>query len=331
MQNKKRFFGIVWLSAGLLIIALLIPLVVPEFWVHVFNEILILGLFAVAFNLIFGYMGQLSFGQAAYYGIGAYTTGLLMAKAHWPLLACLPVSMLTAGVGALLLGIFCVRLRGIYFAILTMAFGQLVFFIIFQWYSFTGGDNGLQGINPPDWLFGANSYYYFSLAIVAGAMIVLYFITESPFGYTMRAIRDNTERTEFLGINVQRYMLVNFVISGMFCGLAGALWGPFTRSVAPDLCGWQHSGHPVFMAVIGGPYHFLGPMIGSVIYTFLNAFVTGFTEYWPLVSGIVMILVVLLAPGGLFGVVRQRGYLNVKGRTAPAQSQYDKNAIDEVE
>jgi branched-chain amino acid transport system permease protein len=105
-------------------------------------------------------------------------------------------------------------------------------------------------------------------------------------------------------------MLINFVISGMFCGLAGALWGPFNRSVAPDLSSWQHSGHPVFMAVMGGPGHFLGPMIGSVIFTFLNAFVTGFTEYWPLVSGVVMIIVVLIMPGGFFGIVKEKGYFS---------------------
>jgi branched-chain amino acid transport system permease protein len=310
MEKKNSFLKRFWLPAGLFFVALILPLMVAEFWVHVFTEIIILGLFAAAFNLIFGYMGQLSFGQAAYYGIGAYTTGLLMVKLQWPLFVCLPVSMITAGIGALILGYFCVKLRGIYFAILTMAFGQLVFFIIFQWYSFTGGDNGLQGINPPAWLFKANAYYYFSLAVVTIGMILLYFITESPFGYTLKAIRDNTERTEFIGINVQRYMLINFVISGMFCGLAGALWGPFNRSVAPDLCSWQHSGHPVFMAVMGGPYHFLGPMIGSVIFTFLNAFVTGFTEYWPLVSGVVMIIVVLLMPGGLFGIIKSKGYFN---------------------
>jgi len=290
--------------AGAFIAAVLIPVIVGEFWVHVFTEILILGLFAVSFNLIFGYMGQLSFGHAAYYGVGAYTTGLLMVRAHWPLFVCLPASMLTAGAAAAVLGFFCVRLRGIYFAILTMAFGQLVFYIIFQWYSFTGGDNGLQGVVPPHYLFRANAYYYFALLVVTIAMIVLRLITESPFGYTMRAIRDNTERTEFIGVNVRRYMLVNFIIAGMFAGLAGALWGPFNRSVAPDLAAWQQSGNPVFMAVLGGPHQFLGPMVGSVIYTFLNAFVTGFTEYWPLVSGFVMILVVLLMPGGFLGIMK---------------------------
>jgi branched-chain amino acid transport system permease protein len=296
------------LAFVLFVLAAILPFVVPEFWVHVVNEVLILGLFAVSFNLIFGYMGQLSFGHAAYYGVGAYTTGLLMVKAKWPFLLCLPASMVTAGIAALVLGLFCVRLRGIYFAILTMAFGQLVFYVVFQWYSFTGGDNGLQGIAPPPYLFNVTVYYLFTLAVVTVAMIVLRYITESPFGYTLRAIRDNAERTEFIGINVQRYMLLNFVIGGMFAGLAGALWGPFNRSVAPDLCGWQHSGQPVFMAVLGGPHNFLGPMIGSLIYIFLNAFVTGFTEYWPLVSGLVIILVVLLMPGGLFGMIKAKGY-----------------------
>ena len=314
-MSAKRFLEKYWLPLLLLAAAAALPLLIAEFWIHVFNEILILGLFAVSFNLIFGYMGQLSFGHAAYYGIGAYTTGLLMVKAKWPLLLCLPVSMLTAGAAALILGFFCVRLRGIYFAILTMAFGQLVFFIIFQWYSFTGGDNGLQGIRPPPWLFSTNPYYYFTLAVVTLAMLVLRIITESPFGYTMRAIRDNTERTEFIGINVQKYMVINLVIAGMFAGLAGALWGPFNRSLAPDLTGWQHSGIPVFMAVLGGPHHFLGPMVGSVIYTFLNAFVTGFTEYWPLVSGLVIIWVVLLMPGGLFGVLQTSGRFRAKRET----------------
>ena len=192
------------------------------------------GFFAASFNMIFGYMGQLTFGHAAYYGVGAYTTGLLMVKANVPLLVCLPLSMLSAGLCAAVLGYFCVKLRGIYFAILTMAFGQLVYYIIFQWYSFTGGDNGLQGIVPPAFLGkAANPYYFFTLIIVTLGMIALWKISESPFGYTMRAIRDNAERTEFIGINVQRYMHLNFIIAAMFAGLAGALWGPFNRSVAP--------------------------------------------------------------------------------------------------
>jgi len=298
----KRIWGL-----GLVFfLALILPLVTGEFWVHVLIEILILGLFAASFNMIFGYMGQLSFGHAAYYGVGAYTTGLLMVKGSVPLPICLLASMIVAGLCALVLGYFCVRLTGIYFAILTLAFGQLMYYIIFQWYSFTGGDDGLQGIIPPDLLLSANAYYDFTLIIVVAALIAIWRISESPFGYTMRAIRENTERTRFVGINIRRYMLINFVIAGMFAGLAGALWGPFNRSVSPDLCNWHQSGIPVFMTVIGGPFNFFGPMVGSIIYTFLMAFVTGFTEYWPLTIGLVIMCVVLFMPGGVLGLYEQK-------------------------
>jgi branched-chain amino acid transport system permease protein len=294
-----------WL--GLIFIAMLfLPLIIGEFWVHVAIEILILGLFAVSFNMIFGYMGQLSFGHAAYFGVGAYATGLLLVKTSVPLPVALAVSMVTAGLFALVIGYFCVRLTGIYFAILTMAFGQMLYYIIFQWYSFTGGDDGLQGIAPPAWLMSAPAYYYFTLFIVSAALIVMWFISESPFGYTMRAIRENADRTRFIGINVRQYMLINFVVAGMFAGLAGGLLGPFNRSIAPDLCNWHQSGVPVFMTVIGGPLGFFGPMIGSVIYTFLFAFVTGFTEYWPLTIGLVIVFVVLFVPGGVLGLAQSR-------------------------
>ena len=294
-----------WL--GLIFIAMLfLPLIIGEFWIHVAIEILILGLFAVSFNMIFGYMGQLSFGHAAYFGVGAYATGLLLVKTSVPLPVALVVSMVAAGLFALIIGYFCVRLTGIYFAILTMAFGQMLYYIIFQWYSFTGGDDGLQGIVPPEWLMSASAYYYFTLFIVTAAMIVMWFISESPFGYTMRSIRENADRTRFIGINVSQYMLINFVVAGMFAGLAGGLLGPFNRSIAPDLCNWHQSGVPVFMTVIGGPLGFFGPMIGSLIYTFLFAFVTGFTEYWPLTIGLVIVFVVLFVPGGVLGLAQSK-------------------------
>ncbi|MGD2036602.1 MAG: branched-chain amino acid ABC transporter permease [Desulfobacterales bacterium] len=295
-----------WWLGLIFIVMLLLPLFIGVFWVHVAIEILILGLFAVSFNMIFGYMGQLSFGHAAYFGVGAYATGLLLVKTSVPLPVCLAVSMVAAGFFALVIGYFCVRLTGIYFAILTMAFGQLLYYIIFQWYSFTGGDDGLQGIVPPEWLMSASAYYYFTLFIVIAALIVMWFISESPFGYTMRSIRENADRTRFIGINVRKYMLINFVVAGMFAGLAGGLLGPFNRSIAPDLCNWHQSGVPVFMTVIGGPLGFFGPMIGSVIYTFLFAFVTGFTEYWPLTIGLVIVFVVLFIPGGVLGLTQSK-------------------------
>ncbi len=299
-MKKYLWFGLILAMVAIL------PAVVGEFWVNVAVEILIMGLFAVSFNMIFGYMGQLSFGHAAFYGVGAYTVGLLMVRLAVPLPVSLIASMLVSGAFALVVGYFCIRLTGIYFAILTMAFGQLIYYIVFEWYSFTGGDNGLQNIVAPHLLYGVKAYYYFTLIIVIVALGVMWYISRSPFGYTMRAIRDNSDRTKFLGINVKKYMLINFVIAGAFAGLAGGLWGPFNQSISPDLLNWTESGVPVFMTVIGGSSSFLGPMVGSIIYIFLNAFVTGFTQYWLLTIGIIVMLIILFFPGGVQGLIDKR-------------------------
>ena len=287
--------------------ALFIPLLPGEFWTDVGIEILILGLFAMSFNLIYGFMGQISFGHAAYFGLGAYGTAILfreftdgtgeitMTQFFVALLAGPPV----AAIGALVVGYFCVRLTGIYFAILTLAFGELLFYVVFSWYGFTGGDNGIQRLLPPPFFRDSTVYYYFTLTVVSAAAYLMWRMIWSPFGYVLRTMRENKLRTEFLGINVRRYMLVNFTVAGAFAGVAGALWGPFTRSVGPLLLGWQESGIAVFMTLIGGAGYFAGPAVGSIVYTFLHAYVTGFTVYWPLTIGIIILLIVMFAPGGL--------------------------------
>ncbi|HNB89505.1 MAG TPA: branched-chain amino acid ABC transporter permease [Plasticicumulans sp.] len=292
-----------WLVAAGVVAAVALPFAAGLFWVHVFTEILILGLFAMSFNLLFGFTGQLSFGHAAYYGVGVYATALLLTKTSLPLAVCMAASIVLAGAFALAFGFFCVRLTGIYFSILSLALGQFVYYVIFNWYEFTGGDNGIQGVSPPLALRDPYAYYYFTLVVVAAASVLMWRIVNSPFGYTLRAIRDNADRTRFIGIDVRRYVLICFVIAGMFAGLAGALWAPFARSVSPDLANWTQSGLPVFMTILGGPSHLLGPMVGSAIYTFLSAFVTGFTVYWPLTIGTIIIFIVLLMPGGVLGAI----------------------------
>ncbi len=301
--------------------ALFVPLFPGEFWTDVGVEILILGLFAMSFNLIYGFMGQISFGHAAFFGLGAYGTAILfreftdgtteitMTQFLLALLAGPPV----AAVGALAVGYFCVRLTGIYFAILTLAFGELLFYVVFSWYGFTGGDDGIQRLLPPPVLRDSTVYYYFTLTIVTAAAYLMWRITRSPFGYVLRAMRENKLRTQFLGINVRRYMLVNFTIAGAFAGVAGALWGPFTRSVGPLLLGWQESGIAIFMTLIGGAGYFAGPAVGSIVYTFLQAYVTGFTVYWPLTIGVIIVLIVLFAPGGLLGVIDNRLIARLRG------------------
>ena len=302
--------------AALVLLAffLLVPLLPGKFWTIVSTEILILGLFAMSFNLLYGYMGQISFGHAAFFGLGAYATAMVFTRfktvggeiATLDFFVSLLAGPPVAALGALIVGFFCVRLTGIYFAMLSLAFGELLFYIVFSWYSFTKGDDGIQGLLPPPFFQDPVNYYYLTLAIVVAALLALRRITESPFGYIMRTLRDNQRRAAFLGINVRLHMLVNFVIAGTFAGLAGALWGPFSRSVNPGLLGWQESGIAVFMTLIGGAGAFVGPMVGSVIYTFLQAVVTMFTTYWPLTIGTVILLIVLFAPGGVLGLIEKR-------------------------
>ena len=293
---------------------LLVPLLPGKFWTHVSTEVLILGLFATSFNLLYGYMGQISFGHAAFFGVGAYASAMVFTRLKTAggsigmldfflsLLAGPPL----AAVAALIVGFFCVRLTGIYFAMLSLAFGELLFYIVFSWYSFTKGDDGIQGLLPPLFFQDAVNFYYLTLAIVTLAVLAMWRITESPFGYTMRTLRDNQRRAAFLGINVRLHMLVNFVIAGGFAGLAGALWGPFSRSVNPGLLGWQESGVAVFMTLIGGAGSFVGPMLGSVIYTLLQAVVKMYTVYWPLTIGTIILLIVLFLPGGVLGLIEKR-------------------------
>ncbi|MHA7774743.1 branched-chain amino acid ABC transporter permease [Roseibium sp. M-1] len=310
-----RFSTISWVLAACLLAAFgLAPILLSEFWLHVINEILILGLFAMSFNLIFGYMGQISFGHAAFFGVGAYTTAILIrtplaatGDIGWGVfLLALFAAPAAAGLVAAVVGWFCVRLTGIYFAILTLSFGELLYYIVFQWYSFTNGDDGIQGLRPPEELLATDAYYYFTFAAVAAAALLMYAITRSPFGFTLRALRDNQRRAAFLGINVKFHQWLNFVIAGAFAGFAGGLWGPFSRSVAPSLLGWQKSGEAVFAALIGGAGYFLGPLLGSSVFTFLHAFVTKYTEFWPLAIGTVILLLVLFLPGGLLSLLPQR-------------------------
>ena len=293
---------------------LLVPLLPGEYPVIVAVEILILGLFAMSFNLIYGYMGQVSFGHAAFFGLGAYATALLFRAfqaatgeiGYLDFFLSLSIAIPVSAIGALIVGFFCVRLTGIYFALLTLAFGELLFYVVFSWYSFTGGDDGVQGLLPPPFFRNAVNYYYFTLAVVTIAVAFLWRITQSPFGYSLRMLRENQQRAAFLGINVRLCMLINFIIAGTFAGVAGALWGPFQRSVSPVLLGWMESGIAVFMTLIGGAGFFAGPMVGSVIYTALNAYVTRFTIYWPLTIGIIILVLVLFVPGGVLSVLDYR-------------------------
>ncbi len=302
-ESWAKRFG--WLAL-LIFLSLIAPFVISEFYLTVLCEALVMSLFALSFNLLFGYMGQLSFGQAAFYGLGGYTVAMLIMKAHFNFWLSIIAGVLVSGIIGLIVGFFCVRLRGIYFAVLTLAFGQLIFSVVFKWHKFTGGDDGIQGVFPPEFLKSPTNYYYFLLIDFVLSAFILWKIIHSPFGQTIISMRENSERTEFLGINIAKYQLITFVIAAAFAGLAGAIWVPFYRSVAPSYLNWIKSGEPVMAAILGGPGLFFGPVLGMFIMTFFHSWVLGFTIYWPVVMGALILVVIFFLPGGILGFIQEK-------------------------
>ncbi len=311
-SSKKRshpFFlpGYWWLAIVLAALALA-PLFLSE-WLTVFvTEMLIMALFALAFNLLFGFTGLLSFGHAAYFSLGAYTTGMILIKVTPSIPLAFLVGFLVATFAAWIIGYLCVRLDEIYFAMLTLAFGMMIHTIIWQWDSLTGGADGLVGIPRPQFLFFNLSdntpYYYFTLIVVVICAAILWLIINSPFGLTLKSIRENHERVEYLGINMKRYRLISFVISGFFCGVAGALFAPFEKAISPGIAFWTKSAEPVFMSLLGGMNIFFGPVAGAAIFMYLKEIISGYTEYWMFPLGAILILIVIFLPGGIFGFIR---------------------------
>jgi branched-chain amino acid transport system permease protein len=293
---------------GLVVLALAVaPLALPPFFLQLLTEIAIVGLFATAFNLLMGFGGMVSFGHAAYFALGAYAPALLVKRAGVPVLLALPAAPVVAAAGALLFGFFIVRLSHTYFAMLSLAFGQIVFTVIFKWKALTGGDDGLLDVWPPTWLKSAAAYYYFTLAVVGLSVLALRVIVDSPFGYALRSVRENPRRARFIGIDVRRHQLVAFVISGAFSGLAGGLFAFYNGSVFPDFAYFTKSFEPLVVALLGGVQSFFGPLAGALGFKLLEWLVSRqWPVYWPLFLGTIVILVIVLLPQGFVGLVGGR-------------------------
>jgi branched-chain amino acid transport system permease protein len=305
-ENKNSWFARAGWLILLLVAFFVAPFALSEFYLAVLCEALVMSMLALSFNLLFGYMGQLSFGQAAFYGLGGYTVAMLMTKVHFNFWLSLAAGVLVAAMVGAIVGYFCVRLRGIYFAVLTLAFGQLIFFIVFKWHNFTGGDDGIQGVFPPEYMKSPITYYYFLLVVFIAAAYGLWRLVNSPFGQIVKGMRENDTRTEFLGVNIARYQLIAFVFAAALAGLAGSIWVPFYRSVAPSYLTWIKSGEPVMAAILGGPSLFFGPVLGMFIMTFFHAWVLGFTVYWPVVMGALILLIIFFLPGGILGYLQEK-------------------------
>jgi branched-chain amino acid transport system permease protein len=295
-----------WLGVVALGLALA-PLVLPPFFLQLLTEIAIVGLFATAFNLLMGFGGMVSFGHAAYFALGAYAPALLVKRAGVPMLLALPAAPLVAAAGALLFGYFIVRLSHTYFAMLSLAFGQIVFTVIFKWKTLTGGDDGLLDVWPPALLKSAAAYYYFTLTVVGLSVLALRAIVDSPFGYALRSVRENPRRARFIGIDVRRHQLVAFVISGAFSGLAGGLFAFYNGSVFPDFAYFTKSFEPLVVALLGGVQSFFGPLAGALGFKILEWLVSRqWPVYWPLFLGSIVILVIVLLPSGFVGLLGGR-------------------------
>ena len=295
-----------WFLSPVFLILCLVPLSGSRFYVFLTTDILIFALFAVSLNLLIGYTGLVSFGHAAYFGIGAYACALLMGKAS----VIFPIAFLAAGLfgaaAALIIGFFCVRLTKIYFAMLTLAFSQIVWAAAFKWNSLIGGDTGFIGIPFPEYLDSKTRYYYFTLAMVIVCLFIIRKVVNSPFGRILTTIRENPERTEFIGINVKFFQLVAFIISGFFSAIAGALFGIFNHSVFPDLLFWPASAEVLIMTILGGMYSFFGPVVGAAVLLYLRLQVTSYTQYWPLILGTILAVLLFFFPGGIVGFLQTR-------------------------
>jgi branched-chain amino acid transport system permease protein len=293
------------LGAATLVALLLLPLLAGEYAQTVGAELLILALFAASLHFIMSIGGMVSFGHAAYFGIGAYACALLVTRVPWPMGASLLVAPLLAAAVAVLFGWFCARLSGVYLAMLTLAFAQIVWSIAFQ-SAWTGGDNGILGVWPPSWLSTKAAYYYFVLVVCVVGVLALRRAAFAPFGYALRAGRDSALRAEAIGIDVRLQQWAAFVIGGGFAGLAGGLWAFHKGSVFPTVASIAQSVDALVMVLLGGLQTLSGPVVGAFAYHGLRTEVMRDTEYWRVIVGAIIILLVVLFPQGIAGFVRAR-------------------------
>lgn len=263
-------------------------------------DVIIAALFALSLHLMMGPGGMASFGHAAFFGLGAYGAALCLKAAGLSMGWAIVLGPAVAAIGAFVIGWFCVRLSGVYLAMLTLAFAQIVWSVVFQWDGFTGGSNGIIGLWPPAWLEG-NNYYYFVLAIVVLSAWVIRRILFSPFGYAIRACRDSVLRAGAIGIDVQRVQWLTFILSGAFAGLAGALFVFSKGSVAPEVISISKSVDALVMVLLGGLQTLMGPVVGAAVFHLLQDYFMGATQYWHALFGSVILVLVLLAPHGIAG------------------------------
>lgn len=298
--------------AAVILFLLVFPLLMPYQALAI--NILLFGLFAVGFNLLFGYTGLLSFGHAAFLGTGSYLTGIAMVHGGLPWVAALLVGVLAATAAGVVIGFLAIRTRGIYFSMVTLALGQIVYYAFYKAERWTGGENGLRGIQVPKIELGGftldflnpTTKYYVILVFVAAALWFVSRLLASPFGAVMEAVRENEKRAAACGFDVARTKLLVFTLSAAICGLAGALRALHLSVVPIDSLHYLQSGQAVMMCLLGGMGTFFGPFVGAAVFLTLEDVVTTLTQHWMALVGIVFIVFVLFFPAGIWGTLMKR-------------------------
>lgn len=303
-------------AATVLAVLLLVPAVASTYQTQLLTYGLTLAIAALGFNLLLGYTGLLSFGHSAYFGAGAYAVALMMRYLGVSSMELFMLGGIAfSAVIAALFGIVCVRHTRIFFAILTLALSQVLWTLAYKFFWITGGTDGLRVPFSKVTLLGGlvsfpgadafekfiTAYYYYVLAAFCVCVVLMWLIVHSPFGKTLQAIRDNETRARFLGVRIWRYRWLAFLVSGIFTGLAGSLWVPLNGLTTPDVLYWPQSGKFVFFAVLGGFRNFTGPMVGAVIFNYLEVYAVAVTEYWQLTLGVILIALVTFLPAGIVG------------------------------
>ncbi len=295
-----------WFALGLLVLMLLVPFALKRFYIYLLSLILVNGLLAMSLNLVLGYGGIYQFHHAVFYGVGAYGAALMISKLGQPPWLAFLTGPLVAAVISLVMGIICIRLSKLYFGMLQISLGSLVWVVVYRWYAFTGGDDGIHGVSMPSLLASPKGAYYFVLLVTAACLVVMYRIVKSPFGSALQGIRDNPVRSEAVGINVRLQQLLALVIAGFFGGVAGVLFVVVDKSAFPDMLFWTLSLEILIMCLLGGWLTFLGPMLGAAIMVALRTFASTYTEYWTLIQGVILMLVIIFLPEGVLGYLHGR-------------------------
>lgn len=308
MGNKKIFIPG---SLIAVILAILFPYLLPKFQLRMITEIIILALFATTWKMMLNEGGLFSFGHALYFGLGAYAS--VLGWLHIEGLSFMSgvlLGGLVAGFVGLILGAFLVRLSGTYFALLTLAFNQLIWAIVWKWRDVTGGDDGLGKFPKPD-LLGISmknpaNFYYVSLVIIGICLFICWYFTRTPLGNVCASIKSNEERAKFIGFNVNASKLILLTMAGFFSGISGALYAQFQEFIATSAIDLGMSTNVLFMAYIGGTGYFWGPIVGSGVFTYLSEYLSSFTDRWEFIFGLIFIVIVLFAPQGILGIVKKK-------------------------